>query len=37
MTDWPAGYVADIGHTLGYYQELHPHRGQRAFLTQGLA
>ncbi|CAB1370999.1 class I SAM-dependent methyltransferase [Denitratisoma oestradiolicum] len=36
MTDWTAGYVADIGYTFGYYQELNPHRVKLAFLNQGL-
>ena len=26
MTDWTAGYVADIGYTFGYYTELNPQR-----------
>ena len=26
MTDWTAGYVADIGYTYGYYTELNPLR-----------
>jgi SAM-dependent methyltransferase len=37
MTDWTSGYVADIGYTYGYYQELNPLRVQLAFLSQGLA
>lgn len=36
MTDWTAGYVADIGYTYGYYTELNPLRVQLAFLQQGL-
>jgi SAM-dependent methyltransferase len=36
MTDWTAGYVADIGYTFGYYTELNPLRIKLAFLTQGL-
>ncbi len=24
MSDWSAGYVADIGYTFGYYTELNP-------------
>ena len=36
MTDWTAGYVADIGYTYGYYTELNPLRIKLAFLTQGL-
>ena len=26
MSDWTAGYVADIAYTFGYYAELNPHR-----------
>lgn len=37
MTDWTAGYVADIGYTFGYYQELNPMRVKLAFLNAGLA
>ncbi|MCX5864967.1 MAG: class I SAM-dependent methyltransferase [Deltaproteobacteria bacterium] len=36
MTDWTAGYVADIGYTFGYYQELNPLRVKLAFLNAGL-
>lgn len=36
MTDWTAGYVADIGYTYGYYAELNPLRAQLAFLHSGL-
>lgn len=36
MSDWTAGYVADIGYTYGYYNELNPQRVKLAFLTQGL-
>lgn len=36
MTDWTAGYVADIGYTYGYYTELNPQRVKLAFLNQGL-
>jgi len=36
MTDWTAGYVADIGYTFGYYSELNPLRLQLAFLNAGL-
>ncbi len=36
MTDWTSGYVADIGYTYGYYQELNPLRVKLAFLSQGL-
>ena len=37
MSDWTAGYVADIGYTYGYYTELNPLRIQLAFLKAGLA
>ena len=37
MTDWTSGYVADIGYTFGYYQELNPLRVKLAFLNAGLA
>ena len=36
MTDWTAGYVADIGYTYGYYPELNPLRVKLAFLNNGL-
>ncbi|MDD2882218.1 MAG: class I SAM-dependent methyltransferase [Rhodoferax sp.] len=36
MTDWTAGYVADIGYTFGYYPELNPLRARLAFLNAGL-
>ena len=36
MSDWTAGYVADIAYTYGYYQELNPLRIQLAFLNAGL-
>jgi SAM-dependent methyltransferase len=36
MTDWTSGYVADIGYTYGYYQELNPERVRLAFLNAGL-
>lgn len=36
MSDWTAGYVADIGYTYGYYNELNPLRIKLAFLNQGL-
>ena len=36
MTDWTAGYVADIGYTYGYYTELNPLRVRLAFLNAGL-
>lgn len=37
MSDWSAGYVADIGYTFGYYQELNPLRAKLAFLNSGLS
>lgn len=37
MAEWSAGYVADIGYTHGYYQELNPLRIKMAFLNAGLA
>lgn len=37
MTDWTSGYVADIGYTFGYYQELNPLRNNIALLSKGLA
>lgn len=37
MSDWTAGYVADIGYTFGYYAELNPLRIKLAFLNAGLA
>ncbi len=37
MTDWTAGYVADIGYTFGYYTELNPLRVKLAFLNAALA
>jgi len=37
MSDWTAGYVADIGYTFGYYTELNPQRLRLAFLNAGLA
>lgn len=36
MTDWTAGYVADIAYTYGYYKELNPLRIKLAFLNQGF-
>jgi len=36
MNDWTAGYVADIGYTFGYYQELNPLRVKLAFLNASL-
>jgi len=37
MSDWTAGYMADIGYTFGYYTELNPLRVKLAFLNAGLA
>jgi SAM-dependent methyltransferase len=37
MSEWSAGYVADVGYTYGYYTELNPLRMRLAFLNQGLA
>ena len=37
MNDWTSGYVADIGYTYGYYNELNPLRLRLAFAQQGLA
>jgi hypothetical protein len=37
MSDWTAGYVADIGYTYGYYNELNPNRATLAFLNAGYA
>ena len=36
ITDWTAGYVADIGYTYGYYGELNPLRVSLAFAQHGL-
>ena len=36
MSDWSAGYVADIGYTFGYYAELNPQHVKLAFLNHGL-
>jgi SAM-dependent methyltransferase len=35
-TDWTSGYVADVGYTYGYYNELNPVRTQLALLNAGL-
>ncbi len=35
MSDWTSGYVADIGYTYGYYNELNPNRAALAFLNAG--
>ena len=34
MSDWTAGYVADIGYTYGYYPETMPMRLRWASLIQ---
>ena len=34
---WTSGYVADIGYTYGYYNELNPNRATLAFLDAGYA
>ncbi len=36
MSDWTAGYVADIDYTYGYYGELNPTRAKMAILNKGL-
>lgn len=36
MSDWTAGYVADIDYVFGYYDELNPLRANLAFLYAGL-
>lgn len=36
MSEWSAGYVADVGYTFGYYTELNPLRIKLAFLNHGL-
>lgn len=36
MSEWSAGYVADIGYTYGLYPELNPLRIKLAFLHAGL-
>ena len=36
MSDWTAGYVADIGYTYGYYKELNPLRMRLALLNAGI-
>jgi SAM-dependent methyltransferase len=37
MSDWTAGYMAEIGYTFGYYSELNPLRIKMAFLNSGLS
>jgi len=36
MSEWTAGYIANLGYTYGYYSELNPLRLRLAFLNQGL-
>ncbi len=36
MSNWTAGYTADIDYTFGYYSELNPLRTRLAFLNAGL-
>ncbi|WP_058615539.1 class I SAM-dependent methyltransferase [Tepidimonas taiwanensis] len=36
MTDWSAGYVADITYTYGYYAELNPLRARQALVNAGM-
>ena len=36
MSDWTSGYVADIGYTFGYYQELNPACIKLALVHAGL-
>ena len=36
MTDWTSGYVADIGYTYGYYNELNPLRAELALSHAGV-
>lgn len=36
MSDWTAGYMADIAYTYGYYAELNPLRAKMALLSAGL-
>lgn len=36
MSNWTGGYVADIGYTHNYYNELNPLQIKLAFLNQGL-
>jgi hypothetical protein len=37
MSDWTAGYIADIGYTFGYYSDLNPLAVKLAFLFSGQA
>lgn len=36
MSDWTAGYVADVGYTFGYYTELNPLNSTLALLNAGI-
>ena len=36
MSNWTAGYVADVDYTFGYYNELNPLRIKQSFLHAGL-
>lgn len=36
MSDWTAGYVADVGYTFGYYTELNPLNSSLALLNAGI-
>ena len=36
MSDWTAGYVADVDYTFGYYNELNPSRARLALLNSAL-
>jgi hypothetical protein len=36
MSNWSAGYTAEVDYTYGYYEELNPLRMQLAFLKNGL-
>jgi SAM-dependent methyltransferase len=37
MSDWTAGYVADVGYTCGYYPDLNPLRSRLPLLYAGWA
>ena len=36
MSDWTAGYVAEIDYTYGYYTELNPQRIELALIEKGI-
>jgi SAM-dependent methyltransferase len=36
MLDWTDGYVADVGYTFGYYQELNPLRARLPLINAGF-